>query len=601
MAVLSEAKLRERAAELRELFRLGRERAEDLVSAYALVCEVAGRELGEVPFQCQVAGALGLHEGRVVEMATGEGKTLAATMPATVAGWRGKGCHVVTTNDYLAARDTEWMGPVYRFCGLRVANVEQGMLPPDRRAAYDADITYCTNKEVTADFLRDRLAAGRLRSPGSALLAEITGGPAAGLVMRRGLQCAVVDEADSILIDEAVTPLIISSDAPNPDQAEAFVQAAGMASELEPGRHYRVNRRYREVGLTRAGLARVAAAGAQLGGIWGGMRRSEELVVQALTARELYGRGEQYVVEDGKVVIVDEFTGRLMPDRTWRHGLHQAVEAKEGLEVNLPKDVHARISFQRFFRLYRSLAGMTGTAAESWLELWRVYHMPVVVIPTNRPCVRRRLPQRVFATAQARWAAVTDEIRREHELGRPVLVGTRSVAASEHLSRLLRAEGIAHNVLNATRHAEEARIVAEAGGAGRVTVATNMAGRGTDIKLGRGVAGAGGLHVIATERHEAGRIDRQLFGRSGRQGDPGSARAIVSLEDELVRRYAPHLSGSLRTRYAGTAQEVSGVATRALFGHAQRRAERLAGRRRQAVLRTDDWLDEFLGFAGREH
>jgi preprotein translocase subunit SecA len=299
------------------------------------------------------------------------------------------------------------------------------------------------------------------------------------------------------------------------------------------------------------------------------------------------------------VVIVDEFTGRLMPDREWRDGLHQAVSAREGLEIEPPKDTYARMSFQRFFRLYRRLSGMTGTAAEGTGEFWQIYHRPVTVLPTNRPCIREFWPDRIFTTAAAKWRCVLGEIRRLHERGRPLLVGTRSVEASEHLSGLLAAEGLDHQVLNAVRHREEAQIVAGAGQAGRITVATNMAGRGTDIKLGRGVAEAGGLHVIATERHEARRVDRQLFGRCARQGDPGSCQAIVSLEDELPRRHAPHL-GRWISRGMAEDREISGPQTRAIFAAAQSRAQSQALRQRRAVLETDDWLEEYLGFAGAE-
>jgi len=599
---LTDARLREAADEMRALFRRGKETPADLDRAFALVREVARRQVGMEPFRVQVAGALALEAGCVAEMATGEGKTLAATLPATVAGWRGRGCHIVTHNDYLAARDAEWMGPVYRFCGLRASAVQQEMDPPSRRDAYQADITYCTNKEVTADFLRDRLALGRLQGLPEALMARITEGAGRGpdRLVQRGLACAIVDEADSLLIDEAVTPLIISGEAPNPQQVEAFQAAADLASRLEPGRHFRTSHRFREVDLTPAGKERLADLAEGLGGVWAGARRREELVTQALTARQYYLRDEQYIVQDEGVVIVDEFTGRLMPDREWRDGLHQAVEAKEGLQVNPPKDTYARVSFQRFFRLYRRLAGMTGTAAEAWREFWQIYHLPVVTIPTNRPCIRTEHPDRVFATQEAKWRAVVAEIRRLHQTGRPLLVGTRSVQASEHLSRLLAEEGLEHQVLNAVRHREEARVTAEAGQPGRITVATNMAGRGTDIKLGRGVADLGGLHVLATERHEAGRIDRQLFGRAARQGDPGSAGAIVSLEDDLVRRHAPHASAFLRRRYGRTDREISGPLTRSLFNKAQRRAERMALAQRKGVLKSDRWLDEYLGFAGRE-
>jgi len=596
--------LREAAAEMRDCFRCGNDTDEVLERAFALVREVARRETGMSIFRVQIAGALALEAGCIAEMATGEGKTLSATLPATIEGWRGKGCHVVTHNDYLATRDAEWMGGVYRFCGLQVAAVEQGMLPPERRDAYQADITYGTNKEVTADFLRDRLALGRLQGLPSALMAKIADGAGSGTdrLVQRGLHFAIVDEADSILIDEAVTPLIISGEAPNPEQVAAFEQAAHLAGRLEPVRDFRVNQRYREVDLTPAGKDRLEELADGLGGVWAGARRREELATQALTAREFYLCDKQYIIdEEEKVVIVDEFTGRLMPDREWRDGLHQAVSAKEEVEIQPPKDTYARVSFQRFFRLYRKLSGMTGTAAEAWREFWQIYHAPVVTIPTNRPCIRNVLPDRVYATEEAKWKAIVGRIRRLHETGRPILVGTRSVRASEHLSRLLTDIGLEHQVLNAVRHREEAQVTTAAGQPGKITVATNMAGRGTDIKLGAGVADMGGLHVLATERHEAGRIDRQLFGRSARQGDPGSAQAIVSLEDELVRRHAPHLSASLRKRYGRTEREVSGRLSRHVFNAAQRRAERQSLAQRKGVLRADDWLDEYLGFAGAEH
>ena len=599
---MASAALRQAAADMRDVFLRGRDGPEDLERAYALVREVAFRQTNLKHFPVQIGGAFALHDGCIIEMATGEGKTLAATMPATIAGWRGRGCHIITVNDYLAKRDAEWMGKIYSFCGLRAAYIEQGMKPPDRRAAYQADITYCTNKEVTADFLRDQLALGRPMSLPQALLMKIAEGRGSGTdrLVQRGLHYAIVDEADSVLIDEAVTPLIISGQAPNEEQVDAFKHAADLAGQLDPQLHYRVNQRYREVELTKAGKNRVAELSAEFGGIWSGARRREELVVQALTAGELYVRDKQYVLQDDKVVIVDEFTGRLMPDREWRDGLHQAVEAKEGMEVNPPKDTYARVSFQRFFRLYHVLAGMTGTAVEGRREFWQIYHRPVVVVPTNRPCIRRRMADRVYATEDAKWRAVVEEIRRLHGTKRPVLVGTRSVRASERLSAMLTEQSLGHQVLNAVRHAEEAEIVAAAGEKWKITVATNMAGRGTDIRLGPGVAEGGGLHVLATDRHEAGRIDRQLFGRCARQGDPGTAQAFVSLEDELVRRHAPRLSAALRRRHGQSDREISSALNRRVFDLAQRRAERMALRQRKGVLRTDDWLDEYLGFAGSE-
>ncbi|MCE5326443.1 MAG: hypothetical protein LLG01_08510 [Planctomycetaceae bacterium] len=598
-AELTDANLREQAQHFRELFRRNRQKKPDLLAAFAVIREVAFRQLGERPYRVQVAGALAIEAGCIAEMATGEGKTLTATMPATIAGWRGRGCHVITVNDYLAKRDAQWMRKVYGFCGLRAEHIEGEMEGDDRRNAYQADITYCTNKEVTADFLRDRLALGKFCGLPDALLAKIVEGSGRGTdrLLQTGLQIAIIDEADSVLIDEAVTPLIISGQAPNAEQVAAFSQGVALAQQLDAPRHYRVNARYREIDLTDAGQARLAELTAALGGIWAKRRRSEELVVQALTAAIFYRRDKQYVVDDGKVVIVDEFTGRLMPDREWRDGLHQAVQAKEGLEVQAPKDTHARISFQRFFRQYRKLSGMTGTAAEATLEFWQIYHLPVAVIPTNRPCIRKVVPDRVFANETAKWAAVIARAKCLHETAAPILIGTRSVRASEQLSAMLTAAGLEHQVLNAVRHAEEAQIVAGAGAAGRITVATNMAGRGTDIKLGRGVTDLGGLHVIATERHESRRVDRQLIGRCARQGDPGSAETFVSLEDELVRRHAPHTSSFLRTRHRA-AGEISTPFTRQIFASAQRTASRQALAQRKGVLKTDDWLDEYLGFAG---
>jgi len=599
---MSDANLRKAAGELREIFRRHRDTHSDIERAFALVREVAARQIGNKPFPVQIGGAFAIDHGCIAEMATGEGKTLTATMPATVAGWRGRGCHIITVNDYLAERDAEWMGKIYRFCGLNVAHIEQAMSADDRRAAYQADITYCTNKEVSADFLRDRLALGRVRGLSSALLAKITraGQSIIDRLVQRGLNFAIIDEADSVLVDEAITPLIISGPAPNPEQVEAFRQAADIVSNFKQGTDYRINARYREVELTNEGKNRLAQAAETFGDIWQAERRREEIATKALVAKELYSLDKQYVIDEGKVVIVDDFTGRLMPDRSWRDGLHQAVEAKEKLEITPPKDTYARISFQRFFRMYRKLSGMTGTASEAAAEFWQIYHLPVVVIPTNRPCKRKNPPDIVLPTGEAKWKRILLEIRRVHERGRPVLVGTRSVQASEYISQMLDAENLNHQVLNAVRHREEAQIIAGAGQAGKITVATNMAGRGTDIKLGRGVAESGGLHVIASERNESGRIDRQLFGRCARQGDPGSAQAIVSLEDEFVSRYAKNIIAYLKKRHAFNTDGISSNTTRAVFRLAQRRAEKLALRQRKSVMRTDHWLEEQLSFSGRE-
>lgn len=601
-AQMSDANLRKAAEEFREIFRRHRDNESDLNQAFALVREVASRQSGQRPFAVQIAGGFAIDHGCIAEMATGEGKTLTATMPATVAGWRGRGCHIITVNDYLAQRDAEWMGKIYRFCGLSVAYIEQDMSPDERQTAYLSDITYCTNKEVSADFLRDRLALGRVRGLSSALLAKIAQGGRSTIdrLVQRGLNYAIIDEADSVLVDEAVTPLIISGPAPNPEQVEAFREAAEIVSQLKRDIDYRIDTRYREIELTSGGKERLAQAAENLGNIWQGARRREEIATKALVAKELYSLDKQYVIDEGKVVIVDDFTGRLMRDRSWRDGLHQAVEAKEKLKITPAKDTYARISFQRFFRMYNKLSGMTGTASEASAEFWQIYHLPVVVIPTNRPCKRKNLPDIVLPTGAAKWQRILSEIRKVHESGRPVLVGTRSVQASEYISQLLDGENLNHQVLNAVRHREEAQIVAGAGQPGKITVATNMAGRGTDIKLGRGVAESGGLHVIASERNESGRIDRQLFGRCARQGDPGSVQAIVSLEDEFVSRYVKNIAAYLKQRHPDTTEDISSKTTRAVFRLAQYRAEKLALRQRKSVMRTDHWLEEQLGFTGKE-
>ncbi len=607
---LSEGALRDIAERMRDKFRLGRETPDDLDTAYGLIRELVYRQFGFRLHRSQVAAALALHFGCIAELATGEGKTLAATLPAIVVGWRGRGCHVITVNDYLATRDLATMKPLYEACGLSAAAIDGEMRHESRRAAYQADVTYVTNKEVAADFLRDRLALGQAKGLTTTLVRQILarGNPeeatASDQLVMRGLESAIIDEADSVLIDEAVTPLIIAGDAPNAEQMASFVEAHDLANRLEPEVHFEVDVRYKEINFTAAGRIFLREITREMGGMWSVARRREELISQAITAREFYKRDEQYVIQpdedgDDRVVIIDEGTGRLQPDRTWREGLHQAIEAKEKVKLTPPKETLARVSFQRFFRMYRHMGGMTGTAEEARNELWQIYHRPAVPIPTHRPCIREQSADRVFVTEEAKWHGIVAEIERVHADGRPILVGTRSVESTKCLSALLDEAGIEHRVLNAVNHDEEAAIVAEAGQAGRVTVATNMAGRGTDIKLGPNVRDKGGLHVIVAERNESGRVDRQLFGRAGRQGDPGSCAVFVSLEDELIRRYGSRLSTvTWKTRGDGSG-ELSAKAAR-MFRVAQRKAESVALNQRKNVLRNDDWLDDSLGFAGLE-
>ena len=600
---LSDSLLRDRLAELKENFRRGNGPREALIpTALACMVEAAERTLGMRPYPVQVMGALALDRGFLAEMATGEGKTLTACLPMILAAWTELPAHLVTVNDYLSDRDASEMGPLYRFCGVSVGCVTAEMAEQERYLNYQRGVVYITSKELVADFLRDRLRLGKLRHPTRRLihkmLKEQPFGPD-GMAMR-GLDTAIVDEADSVLIDEAVTPLIISRERENQTLNEACRVAGEIADALVSGTDYVVDLRYRDIRLTETAERKIDALSEELPGLWRGTLRREELIQQALTAREFYHRDKQYVIDEDRVVIVDEFTGRLMPNRTWRAGLHQAVEAKEGLEATSPTETLARLSFQRFFRLFRRLAGMTGTAREAAAEFWHIYGLPVLSIPTHKPCIRETYPDCVFATGVDKFQAIVEEILKCHETGRPVLVGTRSVEASEALASLLIARGTDFNLLNATRHSEEARIVAAAGQYGKITLATNMAGRGTDIKLGRGVAELGGLHVIASERHESGRIDRQLFGRSARQGDPGSARAYIGVEDELIQRFVPVW---LRFRLQHAVDVDFPIAphlAKKVLAYAQRSAEKLAFRQRRGVLRTDEQLEQSLGFSGSD-
>ncbi len=600
---LTDHQLQERLLGFREQFRRGGSKVGAVLHpALAAVREAADRKLGLRPFVVQLAGALALHRGCLAEMATGEGKTLTAGLAAVLAGWSRRPCHIVTVNDYLVERDAAWMRPLDEFCGIRTGTVTAPLDVRQRTHGYDADVTYVTSKELLADFLRDRLRLGPQSAPARRLIREILR-PRAGVVqgvVMRGLHTAIVDEADSVLIDEAVTPLIISAPQKNEMLHEAVAVADGIAAGLEPELDYTTSLRYREVELTQRGRERVAAACSALPGLWRGSERRDELIRQALVARVYFQRDTQYVIDQGKIVIVDEFTGRQMPQRTWRQGLHQAIEAKEGLPISDPSETVARLSFQRFFRCFQRFSGMTGTAREAAGEFWQVYRLPVVTIPTNRPCIREQRPDRLFADEASKWEAIVEEIERLHATRRPILVGTRSVAASEKLGTMLFTRGLNFKLLNAVRHQEEALTIAVAGEAGRITIATNMAGRGTDIKLGAGVAAMGGLHVMATERHESGRVDRQLFGRSARQGDPGSAQAFVSVEDELLRRHLPERSReavawALRSRLPGWER-----LGRAACAAAQWRAQAQAFKQRGGVLRADTWLEDALSFSGEQ-
>lgn len=596
---LSPEALRKRLQHFRELFRRGEALSPEAeVEALATVAETARRELGLRPYEVQLMGALAVWRGYLLEMATGEGKTLTVTLAAVLTAWIGRPCHVLTSNDYLAARDAAWGAPLFRACGVTAGCVTGEMKSAERKANYERAIVYSTSKEVVADFLRDRLQLGELAHSTRRLLRDMMQPGATsqeGLVMR-GVFSAIVDEADSALIDEAVTPLLISREQENEPLKQACSIASSIALSLEAGRDYTANEKHRDVVLLHAGFAKVESRTGELPAMWRGVHRAAELVTQALRAREFYHLGKQYVVEEGKIVIVDEYTGRLMHQRTWREGLHQAVEAKEGLNVTTPMETLARLSFQHYFRLYQKFSGLSGTVWEAAQEIWHIYRLPVVKIPTHRPCQRIELPDRIFNTQAEKWDAVVAEIAARHAKRQPILIGTRSVASSEQLASRLASMGLSCTVLNATRTKEEASIVEKAGASGCITVSTNMAGRGTDIKLEPGVTELGGLHVILTERHESRRIDRQLMGRAARQGDPGSAQAFVSMEDELLLRHAPGwLLGRTRNALSTCTPGAESLA-RSLIERAQKRSESSSRQQRKSVLEMDTWLEDALSF-----
>jgi len=601
MHELSEHQILEKALGLGKKLRVEGFRENLVAEAFTLVREVAGRTLGIHHFDVQLIGGWVLLNGMVAEMETGEGKTLTATLAACTAALAGIPVHIITVNDYLAMRDTEWMGPIYKALGLTVGTIRQGLEPAERNAAYWCDITYCTNKEVAFDYLKDRIKLWDRPSHIRLKLERLYGGQSrVHQLLMHGLHYAIVDEADSVLIDEARTPLIISSEGDNSEEKRAYQQALETAKKLSERDDFIILTNERSIDLTDKGRKRIEELSRSDGGIWVNTYYREELVRQALVALHLFWRDKHYLIRDDKVQIIDEYTGRLMPDRSWEQGLHQLIEAKECCEITGRKETRARISYQRFFRRYLRLSGMTGTAREVAGELWSIYRLQVVTIPTNRPLCRRYQPDRIYPTAFEKWNALVATITDMNRRGMPVLVGTRSVDSSEHLSQLLKEAGLTHRVLNARQDKEEAEIIAQAGEPGRITVATNMAGRGTDILLARGVAEQGGLYVIATERHEAHRIDRQLFGRCARQGDPGICQVMVSLEDELITMYVfKPLRWLATVMLKGPDNPFTRWVGRVLFRIAQWEAEHVHSRMRRDLLKFDDQLGDALAFSGR--
>ncbi len=571
---LSDARLRAKTDEFRLRLTKGETLDDLLPEAFAVVREAAKRVMGLRHFDVQLMGGCILHRGKIAEMRTGEGKTLVATLPAYLNALEGKGVHVVTVNDYLARRDSEDMGRVYRFLGLSVGLITHEMDYPARKAAYAADITYGTNNEFGFDYLRDNMVISLDQ------------------MVQRPLHYAIVDEVDSILIDEARTPLIISG--PGAQSTSLYQVMADVAAKLKEGEDYTVDEKQKTVAPTETGIAKTE----KLLGVSNmydgenGVDYSHQLMA-ALKAKALMHRDRDYVVKDGEVIIVDEFTGRLMFGRRYSEGLHQAIEAKEHVKVERESQTLATITFQNYFRMYDKLSGMTGTAKTEEQEFQKIYGLDVVVVPTNKPNIRIDYPDVIYKTRRAKYRAVANAIEELHKKGRPVLVGTTSIQQSEELSELLKKRGIEHKVLNAKFHEKEAEIVADAGQMGAVTIATNMAGRGTDIVLGDGVAELGGLHIIGTERHESRRIDNQLRGRCARQGDPGSTRFYLSLEDDLMRLFgSDNISGIMDKLGMEEDEPIEHKIVTRSIESAQKKVEARNFEIRKQVLEYDDVMNQ---------
>ena len=570
---MSDDQLKAQTPKLKERIDNGETLDDILPEAFATVREASVRTLNMRHFDVQLIGGIVLHQGKIAEMKTGEGKTLAATLPAYLNALSGDGVHIITVNDYLAKRDTEWMGNIYSFLGLSMGTILHGLDDSERQAAYGSDITYGTNNEFGFDYLRDNMKFDHES------------------LVQPQLNFAIVDEVDSILIDEARTPLIISG--PAEKSTDLYYQVNGMIPGLKQDQHYSIDEKARAATLTEDGVAKCEQ-----------LLRVDNLydskyiellhhINQALKAHTLFKRDVDYIVKNGEVIIVDEFTGRLMPGRRYSEGLHQALEAKEGVKIENENQTLATITFQNYFRMYQKLAGMTGTADTEAAEFKKIYDLDVAVIPTNMPMVRHDFPDAIYKTRPEKFEAVLDEIEELHEKGQPVLVGTISIDVSENLSKKLKKRGIRHSVLNAKNHEGEAEIIAMAGQPGAVTISTNMAGRGTDIVLGEGVTGVGGLHILGTERHESRRIDNQLRGRSGRQGDPGSSRFFLALEDDLLRIFGgERITGIMEKLGMEDGEPIEHNMISRAIENAQSRVEGHNFEIRKSLLEYDDVMNQ---------
>lgn len=600
LSSLSDADFQQHIRALRQnVMRKGIDR-QYVINAFATVREAASRTLGMSHYDVQLMGGLGLYYGYIVEMQTGEGKTLTATLPAGVAALSGVPVHVLTVNDYLTQRDAEEMRPVYELLGLSVGTIVEGMSPDQRRESYACDIVYCSNKELAFDYMKDRIALKERKHPLHVHADTLSGKQAVtGQLLLRGLHFAIADEADSVLLDEARNPLIISGgELSNDAHEDMLLEAMDIAAKLDEGEDYTIDHQHRKIELTVEGEEHIFLYAESLGPIWRARVRAIELVRQALSAILLFERDRHYLLRDGKVLIIDENTGRVMPDRNWEQGLHQMVEIKEGCELGRPRNTLDKISFQNFFRRYFHVCGMTGTAFEAKAEFWQIYRKRLFKVPTNKPSKRISRPVQVFSSQEEKWQRIAVRIIELHEGGHPVLVGLRTVNASEHLSELLHAKGIQHELLNAKQDSQEADIVARAGQPYQITLATNMAGRGTDIKLHEQIRQSEGLHVILTELHDSGRIDRQLAGRCARQGDPGVFDTMISVEDQILDGFSPaYLLMFIKQLPEGTLKSNLSLL---VLKYAQWSLERQYRKARIELLRQDEKQVDLLSFTGQQ-
>ena len=594
--LLNEEQFTQKVQELRVKFKLGKvKRSRKLLhQALALICEASFRTLQIRPYTVQILGSLSMYENFIIEMHTGEGKTITAGLTAVLHAWGGKPCHIVTSNDYLASRDAEELREFYEICGLSVGFIGGEMQRDERRANYKKSIIYATSNEILADFLRDQMESSYAENFNALLLKSLKKEAKDESVVQ-GLHNIIIDEADSLLADEAIIPLIISVPKENKPLIDAIVSIGAVSTQLKEREHYTLSTKHKEVFFTKEGEAFIEELSECFTPLWKSKNRREYLLKQAIIARTFYLNGTHYVIVDSKLIIIDEKTGRLVPNRSWGNGLHQAVEAKEGIELSDPTETHIKMSFQRFFRLYKNISGMSGTLQKLESELWHIYNLAILKIPKRIPNQYKILKEQILENKEEKWKVVVEEIVKIYERKQPILIGTRSIKDSENLSIELKKRNIPHQILNALHHEEEAEIISKAGELEMVTIATNMAGRGTDIKVNQEGLEVGGLHVIATERHDSERVDKQLFGRTARKGQPGTVQQIVCLEDDLLMN---NTSKWFRNKAMSRVKNIFWESI-ILFEYKrlQKRSDKKASKMRRSILKNDFSVQRMLSFS----